>query len=291
MQEKQFVLDMPAGGSIALHRLKPNNPIGLPIIIAHGTMSNADTVRDLGQHLCELGFDCWLLDWGGHGESRAKSSGQNFEFPAFNDVPLAIETVLKTTGHQKVYWVSHSGGGHLAFMHLARNPAFQDQMAGIVTLGAQATDGALGFKFKTRALILWGITQCCGCFPKSMASMGTEGEPTHLLAQWSRWNISKKWHGVDGFDYMLGLEALTLPALIMAGGDDDIAPQSGCEKLFTALGSTDKSYQVFSKANGFSKDFTHGQMIRGGAAKREVFVLIGDWLLQRNNHRQLNKMP
>ncbi len=55
MQEKQFVLDMPAGGSIALHRLKPNNPIGLPIIIAHGTMSNADTVRDLGQHLCEPG--------------------------------------------------------------------------------------------------------------------------------------------------------------------------------------------------------------------------------------------
>ncbi len=282
MQQQTYKTKLPKGGSIALHRLLPKNPVGLPIMIVHGTMSNAQTVNELAQHLCALGFDCWSLDWGGHGESQAFSKKQNFEFPAFEDVPLAIQTVLKETGHKTLHWVSHSGGGHLAFMHLARNPLQQSLFASIVTLGAQATDGAIGLKYKSRAALLWFITKTLGHFPKSMASVGTEGEPTQLLAQWAEWNITRKWRGTDGFDYLQGLSALTVPALIMAGGNDNIAPPSGCKKIFTQLASADKSWQECSIANGFSKDFSHGQLIRGSAAKKEVFVKVADWLQQRN---------
>ncbi len=148
MKQETYKLDIPKGGCIALHRLLPSKPLGYPIILAHGTMSNAETLSDLAQHLCALGFDCWSLDWGGHGESQTYNRKQNFEHPAFHDVPLAIETVLTKSGHEKIHWLSHSGGGHLALMHLARNPGLQNQFAGLVTLGAQATDGAMGLKFK-----------------------------------------------------------------------------------------------------------------------------------------------
>ncbi len=282
MHSQSYKIKLPKGGCIAFHRLLPPNPVGLPIIIAHGTMSNAQTVDQLAQHLCALGFDCWSLEWGGHGDSEAFSTKQNFEHPAFEDVPLAIQTVLQKSGHAKTHWLAHSGGGHLALMHLTRNPSLQVQIASLVTLGAQATDGAIGFKYKTRAMILWLITRALGHFPKSLASVGTEGEPTQLLAQWARWNISQKWRGADGFDYLKALSELTLPALILAGGNDDIAPPSGCKKIFTQLGSHDKSWQVFSIANGFSKDYSHGQLIRGSAAKKEVFVKIADWLQRRN---------
>ena len=60
--------------------------------------------------------------------------------------------------------------------------------------------------------------------------MGTEGEPTRLLAQWSKWNLRQKWMGEDGFDYMSGLAKIKIPALIFAGSNDDIAPVSGCKK-------------------------------------------------------------
>ncbi len=272
---------MAKGGQIALYRLNHLKSKGIPLIIAHGTISNADTVRALGDYLAGLGFDCWLLDWGGHGLSRAFSRRQDFEYPAFNDVPVALSTVLETTEQKQVYWVSHSGGGHLPLMYLARHPEYQDRIAGIVTMGAQATDGALGVKYKTRAWFLKWVTNLFSQTPKWLISVGTEGEPTRLLAQWSEWNLMQRWVGKDGFDYMSGLSGLKIPVFMLAGSKDDIAPVSGCQKLYNALGSTDKSFLTCSVFNGFDKEYTHGQLIRGRAASGEIYPRIGAWLGQR----------
>lgn len=288
MQEKQYCIEMEDGGVVALYRLgvigslvSPEQ-VGPPVVIAHGTLSNSESVRDLAEHLRSSGFDCWLLDWGGHGQSKAHSKTQNFEYPALNDVPVAISKILEVTEMKHLFWVSHSGGGHIALMHLMRNIDCQQHIAGLVTLGAQATDGAMGFKFKLRALFLWGLVGLLGHVPKGLTSAGPEGEPTRLLAQWSRWNIFQQWVGVDGFDYMAGLSNLTIPTFMLAGSNDDIAPESGCRKFYDALGSEDKSWLTLSEKNGFSKNFSHGQLVRGRAAKAEVFPRISDWLIQRN---------
>ena len=282
MQEKQYIVEMESGGKIALYRLNNSDPIGLPLIIAHGTISNSEAVRDLGRYLTQLGFDCWLLEWGGHGQSTAFNKRQDFEYPAFNDLPTAISKVIQVTRQQRVYWISHSGGGHLALMYIARDPGRQEKFAGLVTIGAQATDAALGLKHKVRALILWWLTNLFGQTPKVLVSVGTEGEPTRLLAQWSKWNLRQKWMGEDGFDYMSGLGKIKIPALILAGSNDDIAPVSGCKKLYEAIGSADKTWLVCSISNSFSKDFTHGKLIHGEAAKNEIFPQVGEWLKKRN---------
>ena len=282
MQQDQHLVDMKSGGCISLCRLKPSSTVGLPIIVAHGTISNGSSVQNLAEHLQEQGFDCWVLEWGGHGESRAASSRNNFESPAFNDTPTAIDYVLKETGCSQLNWVSHSGGGHLPLMYLARSPQYQNKLASIVTLGAQATDGALDLATKCRALVLWLVTRVLGNTPKAIVSVGTEGEPTLLLAQWSRWNLSQKWKGVDGFDYMAALKSITTPALIVAGANDDIAPPSGCRKFFDALGGESNSWLLCGTANGFSKDYTHGQLIRGRAAKAEIFPKVSNWLAEQS---------
>lgn len=272
---------MDQGGSISLRRLLPSRIIGHPIVIAHGTISNGEAVQDLALYLAGLGFDCWILEWGGHGNSHAAHRRQNFEYPAFNDLPVAVEFVLGKTQQSKLLWVSHSGGGHLPLMFLARYPEKQNLFAGLVTIGAQATDGAAGIQHKLRAVALWAVTILLGQTPKFVVSMGSEGEPTCLLAQWAVWNLRGQWLGKDGFDYLAGLGSIGIPALIMAGGNDNIAPVLGCEKVFTALGSEDKSWKVCSRAEGFSKDFTHGQLIRGKAARAEVFPIVGKWISQQ----------
>lgn len=282
MQQGQHLVEMDLGGQISLCRLKPKNTVGLPIIVAHGTISNGSSVQALAEHLQEQGFDCWILEWGGHGDSRAASSRNNFESAAFNDTPTAIDYVLKETGHSQINWVSHSGGGHLPLMYLARSPQYQNKLAGIVAIGAQATDGALDFSAKCRALVLWGITLVLGNTPKAIVSVGTEGEPTLLLAQWSRWNLSKKWKGVDGFEYMPALKHIKIPALIIAGANDDIAPPTGCRKFFDALGGEGNSWLLCGTANGFSKDYSHGQLIRGRAATAEVFPRVSHWLIEQS---------
>jgi oxygen-independent coproporphyrinogen-3 oxidase len=282
MQQVQHLVNMAGGGRIALYRFKPKNSQGLPIIVAHGTISNGSSMEGLAEHLQEQGFDCWVLEWGGHGDSQAASRNNNFESPAFNDTPAAIEYVLNQTGQSQLNWVSHSGGGHLPLMYLARFPQHQNKLAGIVSIGAQATDGALGLSAKFRALILWSITRVLGHTPKALVSVGTEGEPTLLLAQWSRWNLSKSWKGKGGFDYMQALNDIYTPALIVAGANDDIAPPSGCRKFFDALGAQDKSWLLCATDTGFSKDYSHGQLIRGRAAKAEVYPAVTSWLVEQS---------
>ena len=272
---------MDKGGWISLRRLVSPGSTGYPIVIAHGTISNGAAVQDLALYLAGLGYDCWILEWGGHGNSRTARERQNFEYPAFNDLPAAVDTVLNMTGQSKLFWVSHSGGGHLPLMYLARNPKKQNQFAGLVTLGAQATDGAMGIRYRLRAAALWGVTTLLGQTPKALVSVGSEGEPSCLLAQWAVWNLQGQWLGKDGFDYLAGLGSIGIPALMMAGGNDNIAPVSGCLKVFKALGSEDKSWRVCSTAEGFTKEFTHGQLIRGKAARAEVFPMVEEWISHR----------
>lgn len=286
MKEDVSVVELPKGGEIVLHRLinEDKTTFGLPVVIAHGTLSNAEAVRDLGLYLAELGYDCWLLEWGGHGKSRAASKRQNFEYPAFHDVPAGINHVLSITQKPAVYWLSHSGGGHLPLMYLARFPDERSKFAGMVTLGSQATDAALGFKNKLSALYIGAISNLFRGVPQRCLPMKTvEGEPTNLLGQWAVWNLKQQWLGSDGLNYLVALSDITMPFFMIAGGNDVIAPKSGCFKFYERLGSEDKRWMECSTSQGFSKDYDHGQLIRGSAAQQEVFPEISQWLLERNN--------
>jgi len=282
MKSKLQIVEMVTGGNISLYHLCLPNTFGYPLIVTHGTLSNAKVVRGLGRYLAQMGFDCWLLEWGGHGQSEAASKRQNFEYPGFHDVPTAIEAVLRYTKKPKLYWISHSGGGHLLLMYLARHSKNQSKIAGFVTIGTQATDAALKLRQKIKASYYWGVTMLLGETPLGLLSAGNEGEPTCLLAQWFGWNIRQQWIGTDGFDYLSALSKLTLPAMILAGGNDIIAPASGCIKFFNSLGSTDKTWLLCAESTGFSQNFTHEQLVIGREAHSEVFPHIRDWLVLRN---------
>jgi poly(3-hydroxyalkanoate) synthetase len=95
--------------------------------------------------------------------------------------------------------------------------------------------------------------------------------------------MRQRWLGSDGFDYMAALAHLTIPALMIAGGNDSIAPASGCRKFFNALGSTDKTWLLCAEMSGFSKDFSHGELVIGREARAELFPRVGEWLRVRNS--------
>ena len=283
MEDQQHRIPMKMGGEIVLHRLIGKERHGLPVVVAHGTLSNADAVRNLAEYLGHLGFDCWLLEWGGHGQSKPARKRQNFEYPAFHDAPLAIEYVLSQTRQEKLFWVSHSGGGHLPLMHLSRHPEEQRKLAGIATLGTQATDAAIGLKYQLSTRYLGLVSNTLGCVPRKLLPIAAvEGEPTNLLGQWATWNLARRWMGDDGFDYMSNLSLLNTPFFMIAGGDDEIAPASGCKKIFDHMNSEDKSWLECSVSNGFSKNYAHGQLVRGSAAQSEIFPRIGEWLSERS---------
>lgn len=270
---EMHLLPMRGGGKVALHRTKPANSSGLPVVVAHGTLSNKKAVEHLGEYLVEQGFDTWLLEWGGHGDAKPANRKQNFEYPALNDLPVAIDFIAQHTGHAQLHWTSHSGGGLLALMLLARQPERMHQIKSLSLIGAQVTDAAANLKEKMRVAALGTLTSLFGKTPQRLVPIGPEGEPTLLLVQWCKWNLSKRWRGTDGFDYLQALQHIKVPSLVIAGGYDSVAPTKGCRRIFDALGGS-KVWHECAEQHGFSKNFTHSQMIRGAAARAEVFPLL-----------------
>ena len=279
--DTHHALGLDGGGQIRLIRLTGTRTLGPPLILAHGTLSNAGTVRSFGGYLACRGHDVWLFEWGGHGSSTPPRSRRNFEAPAFEELPRALAFVRGETGAEQIFWVGHSGGGLLPLMYLARHPECQGEFAGLVTLGAQATAAALTWRQKFKAVSLYLMTQIMGRTPRIQKTMGDEGEPTTLLAQWAVWNLKRAWTGRGGINYMDRLDQLAIPCMVIAGAADVIAPVRGCRAVFRRLGSPDKTWVACSAAEGFSRDFSHGGLARGTSAEREIFPKVAAWLRER----------
>lgn len=247
-------------------------------MLVHGTMSDSRAMDALALALHARGYDCWSLDWGGHGASRLGQARQDFEQLAAHHVPPALDAVRRESGQREVFWVSHSGGGLLLYMHLARNPEQQALIRGLVTLGAQATSLPTGRMDYAQTVGLRVLTRALGFTPAGILPPGCEREPSLLLAQWARWKLLGRWLGEDGFDYMAALGGLKMPLLAVAGAADTIAPSQGCRAVYEAVGSAHKQWVCAAQEHGFGKDFGHGSLVRGESARRELDPLIFEWL-------------
>ena len=60
--------------------------------------------------------------------------------------------------------------------------------------------------------------------------------------------------------------------------------------FFDHLSSEDKQWLECGRTSGFSKEFNHGQLVMGRAAKEEIFPKIERWLMERNSLEQTPEM-
>lgn len=134
------------GWRIALHRYAaPPESHGTPVLLCHGMGSNRFNLdgpgrTSLARHLHARGFDVWLVELRGAGESRRGLAlppiawRWTFEDYVQHDAPAALDLVRRRTGRDKVLWVGHSLGGMVAYA-LLMTPA-ADRVAGAVTLAS-----------------------------------------------------------------------------------------------------------------------------------------------------------
>lgn len=270
------------GVELALTRFAGETTRPVSVVLTHGTFSNARICGRLAAYLAGHGFDCWVLELRGRGESQRKISNPTFEDFGLFDVPAALEAVRAHTGRQRLFLVGHSGGGLAFLMHLARVPAARANVVGLVTLASQATDACttpggclmVGFGWVAEAVL--------GYAPGRACRVGPENEPKGILRQWFRWNLARRWIGSDDFDYLGALSELAMPILCLAGtGDRYIAPVRGCRRLFDALGATDRQWVLCGKSGGFSEDYGHARIVASRAAEREIWPRIREWLVAR----------
>jgi polyhydroxyalkanoate synthase len=78
----------------------------------------------LARDLCLRGYDVWVLELRGAGDSRRQLRVPpvpyrwTFEDYVQHDVPAALALVRHLTGAEKVLWVGHSLGGMVAYASL-----------------------------------------------------------------------------------------------------------------------------------------------------------------------------
>ncbi len=137
------------GWNIALYRYRPTGGPRVghpPILLCHGLGANRynlDAPGDisLARWLVKRGFDCWVLEFRGAGQSTHPSflhrmrNPWTFDDYVFKDIPAVLDTIENDTGSRQVHWVGHSMGG-MVIRTAVIMPSFPVHLVkAIITLG------------------------------------------------------------------------------------------------------------------------------------------------------------
>jgi pimeloyl-ACP methyl ester carboxylesterase len=108
--------------------------------------------------------------------------------------------------------------------------------------------------------------------------------PASLLREFARWYDTKAMSDRYAmFDFTEHLERITAPLFIVSGSKDELTPARDLEYVYEHVGSRDKRFRVIGKADGFSHDYSHADLVLGKYAPDDVYPLVLEWL---EEHRE-----
>lgn len=260
--------------------------LGEPVVLLHGSFSNrrfwcSPLGIGAGAHLARQGFDVWILELRGHGLSprnRDYTKNRVSQYVRY-DLPAVAAFVQEQNGLAP-HWVGHSLGGIVLAAALGGGYLDEVSAASAALFGSQISRIYWPLKVPpvewAGRLLLKGFDQVSG----SRLKRGPEDEPIGLVKE------SLRWHGLFGRfgdserDWWAGLADVRVPLLAAAGAGDTQDPAWACRKLFEQFGSTQKEYHCLGKADGFSQDYGHVDMLVSKGAQKEVWPLLAAWLLR-----------
>lgn len=308
------------GTELALHHFPPVGEAvsKTPILICHGISSNRHTWtlggdRSIGAYLSKQGFDVYLVDLRGHGESGPATPGTNIDTYGQHDVPAAIAAVLEKSGAEQAVWIGHSMGGMslVAYLDAVEDP----RLAAAVTVAspidwrgddrmAHLVEQLLVFFPGPRPLQTVGLARIfaagAGDMPAGLDRMVYE--PSNMtrehLADMMRVGISPIQGGVrrqfegalqagafvsaDGdVNYMDTAAKIRVPFLVIAGRADHLSPPERTWNFYDQLASSDKTWRVFGLDQGDHADYGHVDLCNGDHAQEDVYPFIAQWLRER----------
>ena len=264
------------------------------------------------------GFDVWLVEMRGRPDAGSPGwylgkRTYDYDLDSFvgADMDALLAYVLAKTGARDVAWLGHSLGGMIAY---ARLGSMGDRRIGaLVTVGspgffAPASHHLLrGYELSpalallpmlpVRALAAIDATLRLPLAPSMLTDtiFQTENIPDATyrtleriavsdaskpeMRQFLRSVLRGEFVSADGrVSYTDSLSAIHVPSLVVVGRADELADPLVGRGVYDRLGSSDKELLIAGKAEGFSVDFGHVDLLVGPAARREIFPRIVRWL-------------
>jgi polyhydroxyalkanoate synthase len=287
-------------------------------VLANRRFFEVDGAASLPAVLTRDGFDVWLVDMRGRPDGGRPGwyfghHTFDYDLDAFirDDMDAMLTYVLTRTGAHDVTWVGHSLGGMIAYARLGA--IGEPRIGALVTVGspgffAPASHHMLRFyelspalaflpALPVRPLAFVEGTLRLPLAPSMLTDTVFQGgnlpDETYSLLERVAVNDAAKpelrqflrgvtrgeFVSADGrISYTESLAAIHTPALVVVGRADELADPMVGRGVFDRLGSSDKELLIAGRAEGFSADFGHVDLLVGPAAQREIFPPIVRWL-------------
>lgn len=308
------------GLELSVLRIAGPEPARGPVILQHGLGSNRAVFVAPGlgfaEHLAALGYECYVTELRGAGQSERPSGGWSIDDYLELDIPALIATVQRRSGRTQLSWVGHSMGGILAWMYAIEHP--DAPIARVAAVGS-ALDYRPGKSAHQQLKSLLPLARVIGTVPVGrlfaagsvIAGRGW-ATPAESLNFW-RSNIDAgrmKWVMRHGFEpipaallgalgqtfdeegfrrtpragggaqirYLERASGLRIPTLVLGGSRDAQCPPQATEDTAQRIGGAVVDHVVFGKGHGHGDDYGHFDLLIGDRAPDEVWPHITRFL-------------
>ena len=288
--EQHFV---PLGNEREIHlrRFPGDGPV---LLLLHGAIENgrifySRSGRGLAPWLAEQGFDVWVMDLGGRGDSRP-AIAEGIPYSQTESITQEIPAVMDYLASQRpgagLHWIAHSWGGVMMTAVLARFPERAERIRSMVFFGSKRRVRVWNWRRILYVDVIWCwlsplITRLVGYLPARRLRFGSDDESRLTHAQGALWVRKTHWiDPKDGFDYRAALADQTLPpTLYLAGrGDHALGHPGDVQRLMVESGQGEQQLLLLSRENGHHRDYGHIDMLTAPEAVDDHFPAVLDWL-------------
>lgn len=315
------------GWRIGISRYRPvDRKYAEPLLLVHGIASNRLSFDltdrlSLAMSLARAGFDVWVVDLRGRGDSvRPKLfSGLRYDWSfdeyAEKDLPAAVKEVLRATGAARVHLVGFSIGALACYAYLSdtkRAGTKRDLGVGSLVSLAGPTSFKRLEKFLSARLIrslrwmrhrwmmrvlapgsgylhpsplqlIYNPENTDGLTQRRAMVNAVANFARNELLQYADWIRGDVFRSIDQRrDYRAELGRIEVPALFVAGARDPFAAPDAVKETFDACtGIKEKEFRICSRAQGMKANYGHFDLLLGRDAPDEVYPMVAEFLAGR----------
>lgn len=273
------------------------------------------------RNLQRAGYDVWLMDLRGRNDAGETGywfgkHTYNYDIDHYiqEDLDTAIAFVQKQTGAAKINYMGHSMGGII--MHARLGSYAESRISNFVAIASPMSFLPYNkwtftlYRMRGGMALLPVLPVRLGGLmasyvpdalyaPFTQAFLNPENTAPEVKSQLLRAalnNISKReikqfihmtengaMFSADGkISYTDNLKNVSVPVYLLAGRRDELADPAVVRDVYERVGSSDKTFEIFSRADGYADDYGHTDLIFGKEAHKEVHPRIVEWLNKRN---------
>lgn len=258
-------------------------------MIGNGKIFYHHSGKGLGPYLAERGFDVYVADLRGIGESTpaigpASEHGQTETVR--DDLPLLIDEVLRRSKAERLHLVAHSWGGVVLNAAMARRPDLIPHIRSSVYFGSKRRVRAQNPERWFKIDLVWRglgsvLVERWGFLDAVKLGLGSDNETAKTHRQCTQWIVEDGWvDSDDGFDVAETLRFLHLPPTwyIAAANDYSLGHPDDVRLLMNESGPHIADFTLLSKANGNAANYDHISMLTDAVAKSDHFTAVVTWL-------------